>query len=190
MKPHFPRDFEQNYQTLLKRLKLNGLQPKTIEAYSRAVRRAGARFTFRIDALTKQQLTDYFADLLASHSWSTVKLDLYGLENRTAPKAISIETSYQPGSSNKRLDCGSLRDHNLTLLVTVQIAKRIPPLLPRGISVCRPSNLADDDAGQRPRLQRLYLPVEREYCMESQEPDNAEYLVETRPYNVAVSHKP
>ncbi|QFY43048.1 tyrosine-type recombinase/integrase [Candidatus Methylospira mobilis] len=79
MKPHFPRDFEQNYQTLLKRLKLNGLQPKTIEAYSRAVRRAGERFAFQIDALTEQQLTDYFAELLASHSWSTVKLDLYGL---------------------------------------------------------------------------------------------------------------
>jgi integrase/recombinase XerD len=53
---------------------------QTIEAYSRAVRRAGERFEFRIDALTEQQLTDYFADLLASHSWSTVKLDLYGLK--------------------------------------------------------------------------------------------------------------
>jgi integrase/recombinase XerD len=79
MKPHFPSDFEQNYQTLIKRLKLNGLQPKTIEAYSRAVRRAGERFAFQIDALTEQQLTDYFAALLESHSWSTVKLDLYGL---------------------------------------------------------------------------------------------------------------
>jgi len=26
------------------------------------------------------QLTDYFTDLLASHSWSSVKLDLYGLK--------------------------------------------------------------------------------------------------------------
>ena len=36
--------FEQNYQSHLKHLKLKGLQPKTIEAYSRAVRRAGDRF--------------------------------------------------------------------------------------------------------------------------------------------------
>jgi hypothetical protein len=35
-------NFKQNYQTLLKPLKLKGLQPKTIEAYSRAIRRLGA----------------------------------------------------------------------------------------------------------------------------------------------------
>ena len=52
----------------------------TIEAYSRAIRRIGERFGGRIDALTEQQLTDYFTDLVASHSWSTVKLDLYGLK--------------------------------------------------------------------------------------------------------------
>ena len=58
------KNFEQNYQTHLKRLKLNGMQPKTIEAYSFAVRRAGEYFGYQIDALTAQQLTDYFADLL------------------------------------------------------------------------------------------------------------------------------
>lgn len=79
MKPEPDDDFKQNYQAHLKHLKLKGLQPKTIEAYSRAVRRAGAYFGYRIDALTPQQLTDYFTDLLASHSWSAVKLDLYGL---------------------------------------------------------------------------------------------------------------
>ncbi len=80
MKPQFPKEFEQNYQTHLKRLKLNGMQPKTIEAYSLAVRRAGEYFEYRIDALTEQQLTEYFSDLLESHSWSTVKHDLYGLK--------------------------------------------------------------------------------------------------------------
>jgi integrase/recombinase XerD len=33
--------FDQQYQTHLKHLKLKGLQPKTIEAYSRAIRRIG-----------------------------------------------------------------------------------------------------------------------------------------------------
>jgi integrase len=33
-----------------------------------------------LNALSKQQLTDYFSNLLDSHSWSTVKLDLYGLK--------------------------------------------------------------------------------------------------------------
>jgi site-specific recombinase XerD len=73
-------DFDRLYQFHLKHLKLKGLQPKTIEAYARAIRRAGAYFDHRIDALTEAQLTDYFTDLLASHSWSAVKLDLYGLK--------------------------------------------------------------------------------------------------------------
>jgi integrase/recombinase XerD len=73
-------DFEQNYQSHLKHLKLKGLQPKTIEAYSRAIRRVGDRFDKQIDNLSEAQLTDYFTELVASHSWSTVKLDLYGLQ--------------------------------------------------------------------------------------------------------------
>ncbi len=72
--------FDRQYQTHLKHLKLKGLQPKTIEAYSRAIRRIGARFDHRIDSLSEPQLTDYFTELLASHSWSSVKLDLYGLK--------------------------------------------------------------------------------------------------------------
>jgi site-specific recombinase XerD len=72
--------FDQQYQTHLKHLKLKGLQPKTIEAYSRAIRRVGDYFDRRIDTLSETQLTDYFTDLVASHSWSTVKLDLYGLK--------------------------------------------------------------------------------------------------------------
>jgi integrase/recombinase XerD len=80
IKPQFPKDFEQNYQTHLKRLKLNGMQPKTIEAYSHAVRRAGKYFHYKINALTESQLTEYFSDLLITHSWSTLKHDLYGLK--------------------------------------------------------------------------------------------------------------
>ncbi len=73
-------DFDQSYQSHLKHLKLKGLQPKTIEAYSRAIRRIGERFDHQIDSLSEQQLMDYFTELVASHSWSTVKLDLYGLK--------------------------------------------------------------------------------------------------------------
>ncbi len=72
--------FKRNYQTHLKHLKLKGLQPKTIEAYARAIRRIGAYFDHRINDLSEQQLTDYFTDLLGTHSWSAVKLDLYGLK--------------------------------------------------------------------------------------------------------------
>ena len=72
--------FKQNYARHLQHLKLKGLQPKTIDAYARAIRRIGARFDHQIDSLSEQQLTDFFTELLASHSWSAVKLDLYGLK--------------------------------------------------------------------------------------------------------------
>jgi len=73
-------NFKQNYHTHLQHLKLKGLQPKTIDAYSRAIRRIGQYFDNQINTLSAKQLTDYFSDLLSTHSWSTVKLDLYGLK--------------------------------------------------------------------------------------------------------------
>ena len=80
MKPLSEVNFQHNYETHLKHLKLKGLQPKTVDAYSRAIRRVGESFDYQITDLSEQQLLDYFANLLASHSWSSVKLDLYGLK--------------------------------------------------------------------------------------------------------------
>lgn len=80
MKASSGRDFAQDYALHLQHLKLKGLQPKTIEAYSRAIRRLGDYFHGQIGQLSEQQVADYFTDLVASHSWSTVKLDLYGLK--------------------------------------------------------------------------------------------------------------
>ena len=73
-------EFKRNYESHLKHLRLKGLQPKTIEAYARAIRRIGGYFDHRINELSEQQLIDYFTDRLTSHSWSAVKLDLYGLK--------------------------------------------------------------------------------------------------------------
>jgi site-specific recombinase XerD len=72
--------FKHQYETHLKHLRLKGLQPKTIEAYARAIRRVGGYFDHQIEDLSEPQLTEYFTDLLDSHSWSAVKLDLYGLK--------------------------------------------------------------------------------------------------------------
>jgi len=80
MKASNGKRFERDYALHLQHLKLKGLQPKTIEAYSRAIRRIGERFDGQINNLSEQQLTDYFSELVTSHSWSTVKLDLYGLK--------------------------------------------------------------------------------------------------------------
>jgi site-specific recombinase XerD len=77
--PNDPK-FGKHYQKHLKCLKLNGLRPKTIEAYCRAIRRIGNYFDCRIYNLSSDQLLDYFNELSDSHSWSAVKLDLYGLK--------------------------------------------------------------------------------------------------------------
>ena len=53
---------------------------KTIEAYSQAVRRVSEPFDCCPDHLTQQQLEIYFAALVDSHSWSTVKVDRNGLQ--------------------------------------------------------------------------------------------------------------
>jgi hypothetical protein len=76
----FAEPFSSAYRSHLQHLKLKGLQPKTIDAYARAIRRMGDYFDHQIDDLSQGQLTNYFSDLIASHSWSAVKLDLYGFK--------------------------------------------------------------------------------------------------------------
>lgn len=72
--------FDALYQQHLNNLTLQGKRPATIDAYSRAVRRIAQFFDSPPDNLTQQQLKTYFVRLIASHSWSTVKLDRNGLQ--------------------------------------------------------------------------------------------------------------
>jgi len=80
MTPSIETKFNHYYSQHCKHLKLKGLQPKTIEAYSRAIRRIGSYFDGHLDDLSQDQLLDYFHALLERLSWSAVKLDLYGLK--------------------------------------------------------------------------------------------------------------
>ena len=72
--------FDKLYERHLRSLKLQGKSQKTIEAYSRAVRRITNHFDCCPDKLTIEQRTQYFSDLVTSHSWSTVKIDRLGLQ--------------------------------------------------------------------------------------------------------------
>ena len=72
--------FDKLYQQHLTELKLQGHAPKTVDAYSRAVRRIAGFFDCCPDRLCADQLKTYFASLVDSHSWSTVKLDRNGLQ--------------------------------------------------------------------------------------------------------------
>jgi site-specific recombinase XerD len=128
MKPHYPDLFQQNYQTHLKRLALNGMQPKTIEAYSRAIRRAGEYFDYQIDNLTEAELTDYFADLLASHSWSTLKHDLYGLKfyyDKVLHQAWPAPALVKPPTSQRLPDIATVEQMQQIIAATRVLSYRV-----------------------------------------------------------------
>jgi integrase/recombinase XerD len=72
--------FNELYENHLRLLKLQGKSQSTIDSYSRAVRRVSGHFDCCPDQLTPDQLERYFADLVDSHSWSTVKVDRLGLQ--------------------------------------------------------------------------------------------------------------
>jgi integrase/recombinase XerD len=62
------------YKRYLNELTLQGKQPKTIEMYSRALRKVGDYFDCCPDHLTQEQLKAYFLDLATNLSWSSVKV--------------------------------------------------------------------------------------------------------------------
>ncbi len=72
--------FDQLYKRHLRALKLQGLSDSTIDVYARAVRRVAEHFDCCPDRLTTEQLETHFAELVESHSWSTVKVDRNGLQ--------------------------------------------------------------------------------------------------------------
>ena len=73
--------FDPLYTKFLKALQLQGYSQSTIDAYTLAIRRCAAYFDRCPDKrLTKEELTQYFADLLKTHSWSTIKRDRNGLQ--------------------------------------------------------------------------------------------------------------
>ncbi len=80
MTPAEQTRFDALYEQHLRALKLQGKSAKTIDVYARAVRRVAEHFDVCPDRLSVEQLSAYFAELVASHSWSTVKVDRNGLQ--------------------------------------------------------------------------------------------------------------
>ena len=64
--------FEKLYNRHLRALKLRGMSDATIDSYARAVRRVTEHFDCSPERLSTEQLEVYFAELVDSHSWSTV----------------------------------------------------------------------------------------------------------------------
>ncbi len=80
MNPTDLKRYNTLYEQHLTNLKLQGKRPATIDAYSRAVRRITAHFDRVPDTLTTSDLKHFFASLIQTHSWSTIKLDRNGLQ--------------------------------------------------------------------------------------------------------------
>ena len=73
--------FDKLYKKFIQALTLQGKSKATIAGYSKGVRRAAEYFDCCPDKrLTQEDLKGYFADLLKTHSWSTIKLDRNGLQ--------------------------------------------------------------------------------------------------------------
>jgi len=80
MKPTEQAHFDELYNRHLRTLKLRGMSDATIDSYARTVRRVAKYFDCSPEKLTTEQLERYFAELVKSHSWSTVKIDRNGLQ--------------------------------------------------------------------------------------------------------------
>ncbi len=72
--------FDALYERHCCALKLHGYARKTIDVYSRAVRRLVAYYDCVPDRLTVKQLETYFSELVDTHSWATVRVDRNGLQ--------------------------------------------------------------------------------------------------------------
>jgi len=72
--------FDKLYNRHLRALKLRGMSDATIDSYARAVRRVTEHFDCSPERLSTEQLEVYFAELVESYSWSTVKIDRNGLQ--------------------------------------------------------------------------------------------------------------
>ena len=72
MEPSEQKRFDAFYEQHLRGLKLHGYVTSTIDVYSRAVRRLAIYCDYVPDQLSVEQLENYFAALVDSHSWGTV----------------------------------------------------------------------------------------------------------------------
>lgn len=75
MNPEETKKFDALYEQHRSALKLQGKAEKTIKSYCRSIRRLAEYFDRCPDNIGKDEMRLYFADLVDSHSWSTVKID-------------------------------------------------------------------------------------------------------------------
>ena len=136
MTPSIETKYNHYYSQHCKHLKLQGLQPKTIEAYSRGIRRIAAYFNGHLDDLSQDQLLDYFHSLRRARNYgflhpnSKVLINILQCLNKLNPKKVleKIRLRQRPQLSCEC--CGGKMEINRT---------RIPVIETLGLKSNRPS---------------------------------------------------
>ena len=132
-------DFEKNDERHLKHLKLKGLPPKTIESYSRTIRRGGDYFAHPIDDLSEVDRGDDFTDLRETPSWSSVKLDLYGLQfpwEHVLKKPWGASGLIKPPRSQRWPDIVTVEESERIFLATQGLSDRVFFFTPYRLGLC------------------------------------------------------
>lgn len=80
MNPADQERFDRLFDANLQAMQLHGLRDKTMDSYSRTLRRVACHFGRCPDDLRPDELKSYFAALLEQYSWSTIKVDLCSLQ--------------------------------------------------------------------------------------------------------------
>lgn len=137
------------YQRHVKLLRLQGKAKKTVDSYSRAIRRVSEHFDCCPDELTPEQLQDYFATLVETHSWSTVKIDRLGLQFYwrhilkkdwqwidivKPPKVKSIPDILTPSEIERLIGATRKLRYRVFLLVTYSMGLRLEEALSLQVS--------------------------------------------------------
>ena len=156
MKPTEQKRFDALYEQHLRGLKLHGYSASTIDVYSRAVRRLATYYDCVPDHLSVEQLEVYFAALVDSHSWATVRVDRNGLqffwkyvlkqdwrwlEIIKAPKIRSLPDILTPWEVERVIGAARKLRYRVFILTTYSMGLRLSETLALEVG--------DIDAGQR-----------------------------------------
>lgn len=137
--------FDKLYTKFIQALELQGYAQVTVDSYGRGIRRVAEFFDCCPDQrLSPDDLRGYFAELLKTHSWSTIKLDRNALQhywrmilNRDwdwveivkPPKRKSLPDILSPDEINHVLECVQKPSYAVLCFVMYTMGLRISEAL-------------------------------------------------------------
>ena len=137
--------FDKLYTKFIQALELQGYAQVTVDSYGRGIRRVAEFFDCCPDQrLSPDDLRGYFAELLKTHSWSTIKLDRNALQHYwrmilkrdwdwgeivKPPKRKSLPDILSPDEINRVLECVQKPSYAVLCFVMYTMGLRISEAL-------------------------------------------------------------